>query len=558
MSQTAENQSVSRASRGAFSGRTAFLLAAIGSAVGLGNIWRFPYVAFENGGGAFILPYIIALLTAGIPMLFLDFAIGHRYRASAPLAFRRLHRIAEPIGWWNVLVCVVISAYYAVVLAWAVSYFFFSFTQAWGDDPAGFFIGQYTQSIPGDQAHLGFDFVGGIMIPLVLIWVLLIGILALGVQRGIAASNMVFMPVLLVMFLVLVVYSLTLPGATKGLEALFTPNWSALSNGSVWIAAYGQIFFSLSVAFGIMVTYSSYLKKKSDLTSSGLVVGFANSSFEILAGIGVFAALGFMAQAAGKEVSDVASSGIGLAFIAFPTIINQAPLGVLVGVLFFGSLVFAAFSSMVSLLEVIIAAVQDKLGLGRVASVLAVGVPTGLLSVLLFPTTTGLNLLDVVDKFINSFGIVAGALVCCIVLAAAIGALPTLRLHLNSVSSIKVGRGWQLLVGGIVPVVLGYMLIDEVQKVLKEGYGGMPSGFVNTFGWGLVIGVVVIALVMSALPWAKASNANALDSDGDMLPPPVLDPILDAQRIEQVESDPTVDTSALTSDVAHRTVAPSK
>ncbi|MBV7432460.1 sodium-dependent transporter [Dermabacteraceae bacterium P13077] len=558
MSQTAENQSVSRASRGAFSGRTAFLLAAIGSAVGLGNIWRFPYVAFENGGGAFILPYIIALLTAGIPMLFLDFAIGHRYRASAPLAFRRLHRIAEPIGWWNVLVCVVISAYYAVVLAWAVSYFFFSFTQAWGDDPAGFFIGQYTQSIPGDQAHLGFDFVGGIMIPLVLIWVLLIGILALGVQRGIAASNMVFMPVLLVMFLVLVVYSLTLPGATKGLEALFTPNWSALSNGSVWIAAYGQIFFSLSVAFGIMVTYSSYLKKKSDLTSSGLVVGFANSSFEILAGIGVFAALGFMAQAAGKEVSDVASSGIGLAFIAFPTIINQAPLGVLVGVLFFGSLVFAAFSSMVSLLEVIISAVQDKLGLGRVASVLAVGVPTGLLSVLLFPTTTGLNLLDVVDKFINSFGIVAGALVCCIVLAAAIGALPTLRLHLNSVSSIKVGRGWQLLVGGIVPVVLGYMLIDEVQKVLKEGYGGMPSGFVNTFGWGLVIGVVVIALVMSALPWAKASNANALDSDGDMLPPPVLDPILDAQRIEQVESDPTVDTSALTSDVAHRTVAPSK
>ncbi|MGQ4534071.1 sodium-dependent transporter [Dermabacteraceae bacterium P13115] len=558
MSQTAENQSVSRASRGAFSGRTAFLLAAIGSAVGLGNIWRFPYVAFENGGGAFILPYIIALLTAGIPMLFLDFAIGHRYRASAPLAFRRLHRIAEPIGWWNVLVCVVISAYYAVVLAWAVSYFFFSFTQAWGDDPAGFFIGQYTQSIPGDQAHLGFDFVGGIMIPLVLIWVLLIGILALGVQRGIAASNMVFMPVLLVMFLVLVVYSLTLPGATKGLEALFTPNWSALSNGSVWIAAYGQIFFSLSVAFGIMVTYSSYLKKRSDLTSSGLVVGFANSSFEILAGIGVFAALGFMAQAAGKEVSDVASSGIGLAFIAFPTIINQAPLGVLVGVLFFGSLVFAAFSSMVSLLEVIISAVQDKLGLGRVASVLAVGVPTGLLSVLLFPTTTGLNLLDVVDKFINSFGIVAGALVCCIVLAAAIGALPTLRLHLNSVSSIKVGRGWQLLVGGIVPVVLGYMLIDEVQKVLKEGYGGMPSGFVNTFGWGLVIGVVVIALVMSALPWAKASNANALDSDGDMLPPPVLDPILDAQRIEQVESDPTVDTSALTSDVAHRTVAPSK
>lgn len=123
-----------------------------------------------------------------------------------------------------------------------------------------------------------------------------------------------------------------------GVDALFTPDWAALTDSSVWVAAYGQIFFSLSVAFGIMLTYSSYLKKDEDLTGPGLLVGFSNSSFEILAGIGVFASLGFMAQSTGQPINEVAGGGIGLAFIAFPTIINQAPAGVFIGVLFFGSL----------------------------------------------------------------------------------------------------------------------------------------------------------------------------------------------------------------------------
>ena len=108
--------------REAFGSRNVFILSAIGSAVGLGNIWRFPYVAYEGGGGAFLIPYLCALLTAGIPLLFLDYAIGHRFRGSAPLAFRRMHRAAEPLGWWQVLICVVIAAYYAVIIAWAAMY----------------------------------------------------------------------------------------------------------------------------------------------------------------------------------------------------------------------------------------------------------------------------------------------------------------------------------------------------------------------------------------------------------------------------------------------------
>lgn len=529
-----------KANRGAFSGRNAFIFAAIGSAVGLGNIWRFPYVAYSNGGGSFILPYIIALVTAGIPLLFLDYAIGHRYRGSAPLSFRRLHRRTEPLGWIQVMICFVIGVYYALILAWAIRYFFFSFTKEWGDDPAGFFAESFTKSVPAEEASFSLDFVPGIAIPLLLVWVGVIVVLALGVQKGIAGSSAVFMPLLVVMFVVLVIVALTLPGASAGLDALFTPDWGALTNPTVWVAAYGQIFFSLSVAFGIMLTYSSYLKKDEDLTAPGLLVGFSNSSFEILAGIGVFAALGFMAGTTGQAIDEVAGGGIGLAFIAFPAIINQAPLGALIGVLFFGSLVFAGFISMISIIEVIVAAVQDKLGMGRVPAVMAVGVPMAVVSLLLFPTTTGMNLLDITDAFINNFGIVGVALLATVTLTAAFGALPTLRNHLNRSSSFKVGRIWQLFVGGVAPIILGFTLINEVQRTFAEGYGGMPDWFVNVFGWGMIVLVVLMALVLTAIPWGPRSNAHTLDSDGDKIPPPILDRLVDQGRFGPAKSDPTI------------------
>ena len=205
---------------------------------------------------------------------------------------------------------VIIGLYYAVVLGWAASYTYFSINGAWGDKPIDFFIGEFLKM--GDIKNgVSFEFVGMVTGPLIAMWIIALGVLSLGVQKGIAKVSSVLMPVLVIMFMALVIYSLFLPGAEKGLDALFTPDWSKLSNPSVWIAAYGQIFFSLSICFGIMVTYASYLKKESDLTGSGLVVGFANSSFEVLAGVGVFAALGFIATAQGQEVSEVAKGGIG-------------------------------------------------------------------------------------------------------------------------------------------------------------------------------------------------------------------------------------------------------
>ncbi len=516
--------------RETFAGQGAFIFAAIGSAVGLGNIWRFPYVAYTNGGGAFIIPYLVALLTAGIPLLFFFYAIGHRFRAAPPLAFRRLHPSIEMFGWWQVLICFVISIYYAVVIAWALSYLFFSFDLAWGSDPQTFFLQEYLHL--SDEVTLKLDYVPAVLWPLLAVWATCIGFLALGVQKGIARISTIFIPLLFVMFGFLVLQALLLPSASKGLDALFTPDWSKLTDSSIWIAAYGQIFFSLSVGFGIMLTYASYLKKNANLTSSGLVVAMANSSFEILAGIGVFAALGFIATQQGIAVQDVAKAGPSLAFIGFPTILSQAPMGQLLGVLFFASLVFAGLTSLISILEVVISAVKDKLGLNRLYSTLVVGIPSAVLSVLLFATTTGLNLLDITDAFINSFGIVLATVVVIIGLSAGVNALPVLRNHLNAVSSFKVGRKWQLLVAGLTPIILGYTLIHSIQERVNDGYGGMPTWFVNTFGWGMVITVIVLAWFLSKLPWGKNSALNHPDVDGLPVAEAILDEHLDRKLQE--------------------------
>jgi neurotransmitter:Na+ symporter, NSS family len=492
--------------RGAFSSRKVFIFAAIGSAVGLGNIWRFPYVAYENGGGAFIVPYLVALLVAGVPFLLLDYSLGHRNRGSAPLSFARLRRGSEGLGWWQVGICFMIAVYYAAVIAWALRYTFFSFDEAWGSDPEAFFFGEFLQAgDPGVQA----DLVAGVLVPLLIVWVAVIAIMVAGVQKGIGATSVVFIPILILAFGALVVRALFLDGATQGLDALFTPNWEALAEPGVWAAAFGQIFFSLSIGFGIMITYSSYVDRDTDMTGSGAVVGFANSSFELLAGIGVFAALGFMAQASGVEVSEVASDGIGLAFVAFPAIISEAPAGALIGVLFFGSLVIAGLTSLVSVIEVVISAVRDKFEMSRVAASLAVSVPCMVISLVFFSTTSGIYVLDIVDHFINQFGILLVAVVSMLAISWAFRALPTLADHLNYRGSIHIGGWWKVLISVVTPIALAYVLVRAFLTDIETAYEGYPQWMLVTFGWCAAAAVVVFGFLAAAVPWRARTSLDA-------------------------------------------------
>ncbi|MGA7149148.1 MAG: sodium-dependent transporter [Microbacterium sp.] len=492
-----------------WTGQVGFILAAIGSAVGLGNIWRFPGVAYENGGGAFLIPYLVALITAGIPILFLDYAIGHRFRGSAPTAFRRLGgrrsgRWLEGLGWFQVAIAFVIGLYYTVVIAWALSYFVFSFDLRWGDDPASFLTGEYLQV--GDPGF-SLDFVPGVLIPLAIVWIVTIAVLAAGVAKGVQRANVIFLPLLVVAFVVLVVRALFLDGAAAGLNALFTPNWEALADPNVWIAAYSQIFFSLSIAFGIMITYASYRKRKSNLTAPGLVVAFANSSFEILAGIGVFATLGFFAFQQGVDVSELEGlTGVGLSFITFPAIVSQMPGGPIFGALFFGSLTMAGFTSLLSVLQVVSAAFQEKFGLSPRQAAVRVGGVSAILSILIFSTTTGLLALDTADQWANNIGIVASAVLSTVLVVWVMRKGDELRFHLNAVSTFRVGKMWIFLVGVLAPILLAYMLISRIITLIIDGYADLPAWYLGVVGWGTIAFIVVAAIVFTMLRWKRDPN----------------------------------------------------
>ncbi|MFD1828461.1 sodium-dependent transporter [Streptomyces desertarenae] len=503
-------------SRAQWGSRTGFLMAAIGSAVGLGNIWRFPSEAYRNGGGAFMLPYLIALLTAGIPMLILEYTVGRRYRKSPPAAFRRMARPAQVIGWWQVAISFVIAVYYAVILAWAVRYIGFSLTESWGDDADAFFFGEFLRT--AEQPGWISSYVGGVLWPLLAVWAVVLAILALGVRRGIERANRIFIPLLVVFFAVLVVRALTLDGAATGLDALFSPDWEALTKGSVWVAAYGQIFFSLSVGFGIMVTYASYLRRRADLTGSALVAGFANSSFEVLAGIGVFATLGFLSVSSGTPVDETVTSGIGLAFVAFPTIISTMPLGALFGFLFFASLVIAGLTSLISIVEVVVAAVQDRTGIGRLPAVLGVGGVLAAISVLLFPTDSGLYLLDAADHFINQYGIVLAALVAVVTVAWVLRRLPVLQRDADATSAVRLGVWWRIALGVVTPLVLTWMMIDSLRAEFGERYGGYPGDFLFWSGWAVALGALAAAVLASLIPWRGEPAGREPDDTADAGP----------------------------------------
>ncbi|PKM89606.1 MAG: sodium-dependent transporter [Firmicutes bacterium HGW-Firmicutes-12] len=471
--------------------RMGFILAAIGSAVGLGNIWRFPYVAASNGGGAFIFPYFFAILTAGIPILILEFTIGHKFRGGAPVALGRMNKKWEFLGWFQSAVAFFITVYYVAIVSWAISYIGFAATKAWGTDTAAFFF-DYIGLSDGPWSLGGVQI--GILIPFLVIWAIAYFILSKGIKRGIEKANRILIPTLVALMAVIVVRGITLPGAIDGFNYLFTPQWDKILDPKVWVAAYGQIFFSLSIAFAIMMAYSSYLPKKTDLVNSAFITAFSNHGFELFAAIGVFSVLGYMAQAQGVPVAEVASAGVGLAFIVFPQAISAMPaLQGLVGAIFFTTLVFAGFTSFISIIEAFTTGIIDKFGITR-QKALNLCMGSAFIVSLVFVTGAGLHILDIVDYFINNFGIVIGGVVEVILIGWFFNT-EELRQHANKYSDFTIGKWWIFMIKFVTPVVLGYMVIQNIIENIKAPYGGYAVSAVLVMGWGVIATCVILAIV---------------------------------------------------------------
>ncbi len=477
--------------------RAGFILAAVGSAIGLGNIWRFPYMAFDNGGGAFLIPYFFALVTAGIPILILEFSLGHKLKGSAPLTFAKLNKGWEWLGWWQVFISFVIAVYYVVIIGWAITYIGYSFTQAWGDDTVTFFVGDFLGLTDGPFQLGGFR--GVILLTTLLAWFISFIVLYAGVKSGIEKANKIFMPLLIIILLIVMIRGITLPGAALGLERLFRPDFSKILDGSVWVAAYGQIFFSLSIAFAIMITYSSYLPKKSDIVNNAFMTGLLNCGFSILAGIAVFSILGYMMHQSGGELP-ARLSGVFLAFATIPEAINQLPaMNTLIGVLFFLSLTFAGLSSFISINEVLVASFSEKLNMPRKKTVVVYTLVAALVS-LIFTTGAGLYILDIADYFVNQFGVAMAGLVEVIILGW-LFKLDSIRAHFEPISDFKVGKWWEFTVKFVTPVVLGITAIQNLITNFSANYGGYAIGPTIAYGWAVALAIIIVGIIFSKSKW---------------------------------------------------------
>jgi len=473
--------------------RLGFILAAVGSAIGMGNIWRFPYMVYENGGGAFLIPYFVAVFTAGIPLLILEFGVGQKYAGSTPATFRTLKEKWAWIGWWQILVCFVIACYYVVIIGWSFSYFKFSFNLGWGEDTAGFFFNEYLHISKGPFELGGIQW--HILAPLAMVWLVCWGVLMCGIKKGIEAANKFFMPALFFMVILIMARAVTMPGAVDGLNWLFKPDFAKLGDIKVWAAAFGQVFFSLSVGFAIMITYSSYLSDEADINNNAFMTAFINCGFSMLAGIMIFSVLGYMAAQKGVPIQEVVKSGVSLAFVTIPQAINFMPGATFIGVLFFLSLLFAGVSSMISICEACIAGILEGFKISRkAATTLLCGL--GFLVSLVYTTGGGLYVLDIVDHFINTYAVLLGGFIE-IVLLSWFFRLETIREHVNRTSDFMVGGWWTFCLKFFTSFVLGYMLVMKCVGDITTPYEGYPMAALGAYGWAVVAALPVIAVILA-------------------------------------------------------------
>lgn len=350
---------------------TGFLLATLGSAVGLGNIWRFPYVAGENGGGAFLLVYLAIVCVVGMPLLLGELAIGRRTQreSAAAIATVAPARPWRGLGLLGVIIAGLILAYYAVIAGWVMRYLVL------------YLLGRARQVAGGGFAAAFHRFIADPIEPIVwqlAVMGLTVIIVAGGVERGIGVLGRLLMPALGMLLLALAVHSATLPGFPKGVRFLFNPDWAVLAHSEVYVAALGQALFSMGLAMGVMVTYGSYLEPTRRLPGAVVAVALGDTLFAVAAGVIIFAAV--------FSFGPGPAHGPTLAFVVLPEVFSQMAGGAWIGAAFFMLLTLVALTSTVSLLEVTVAFAMQRFGWPRPLASLGLGT---LLFVLGIPASLG-------------------------------------------------------------------------------------------------------------------------------------------------------------------------
>ena len=408
-----------KSAKGGFSSKIGFVLAAAGSAVGLGNIWRFPYLAAQYGGGIFLLVYLILAVTFGFTLMVTEIAIGRKTGKSVMGAYGELHSKFKPLGWLAALVPVVIFPYYCVIGGWVLKYLTV-FVTGHGAEAAAV----TTEVVDGVSKNITFfdNFIGNALQPSVFLFIymgLTALVVMLGVEKGIEKFSKFLMPVLIVITIVVAVYSITLDGAMEGLIYYVKPDFKNFSLKTV-IAAMGQLFYSMSLAMGIMVTYGSYMRKDDSIEGSVRHIEIFDTAIAFLAGMMIIPAV--FAFSGGDK--SALNQGPGLMFVTLPKVFDSMPGGHIIGAVFFVLVALAALTSSISLMETIVHIVMEKAKLKRVPACLVVfggSFLIGMLSVLGYSawknvTIFGKQFLDFFDFVSNSVIMPIVALLTCILI----------------------------------------------------------------------------------------------------------------------------------------------
>jgi len=469
--------------------KTLFIFAAVGSAVGLGNVWRFPYLVGKYGGGAFLLPYLIALFVVGFPLLIMEFALGQKMQQGAVGSMKKVDRRLAGVGLGSALSSFGVSAYYAVIMGWSLMYAYYSFNLAWGEDTKGFFFNEVLQASPSASQFDGFAV--PVIIALLISWVIVYFCIWKGV-KSVSTVVQVTMPLPIILLFVLLARTMFLPGAMDGIAFYLTPDFAALLDVEVWMSAVTQIFFTLSLGFGVMITYASYQETNTDIVKSALITSIADVSIALTAGFVVFSTLGYMSHTSGTPIADLAASGPSLAFVVFPKALSLIPGAVVLSIIFFIMLITLAIDSLFSLTEAVAAVFEDHLThISKKIIVFCVCL-AGFTGGLVFTSTAGIYYLDITDHFITHYGLVLMGLLQALSIGWIYGA-EKMRLYINEVSVIKIGKTWDLLIKYFIPIGLSLFLGHSFIHDIKSNYEGYPTWSVWAFGWGLVISMLVIS-----------------------------------------------------------------
>lgn len=474
----------------------AFIFAMIGAAVGLGNIWRFSYVLYSNGGGSFFIPYFIAIAIMGVPFLILEYGVGFSFKDSFSKIMKKIKPEFEIIAWILVLFVFIVTIYYMVILSWDLVYLLSSFTFNWGTNTAQYFV----NTVGGSSNLSNASF---LLVPttvgVLILWVILWFISHRDVDKGIGKVSKILIPALFIIMALIIIYALTLPGAGLGINTLLTPDWSMLGDVNIWLAAFAQIIFSLSMGQAIALTYASYLPENSKLIDNVLIVVASNSAFEICTAFGVFSILGYMSTISGTPMVQLVTEGTGLVFVVFPMIFNiMGPVGRILAPLLFLAILFAGITSALGFLEPMLSSTSVKLGWSRKRTATVLSIVGCAFSLIL---TTGISsyLVGIIDSFVNEFGILLLIGIQCIIFAWFYG-LDHFIPALNETSTFKVGKTWKFVIKYLLPIVLIIMWAIGIIQLFSTA-----KQFEIIVDLVIIVGVMVFAIIFTKIKPAEDS-----------------------------------------------------